>query len=98
LNFIALSELENLVEGRNLPGQLIVHPSANRNSPIHDGIVGDDHHIVLRNRNVEFQRIRSLLNGVAECLESILRPAGTGAAMPVNQDGPQCTVLVLRFM
>jgi hypothetical protein len=63
-----------------------------------NGIVRDDNNIVLRYRNIQFQRVYALLDGVAECIESILRPAGAGAAVSMNKDRFQCTVLVLRFM
>jgi len=45
-------------------------------------------HAILRDQNIEFERIDTLIDGVAEGRKRILRQPRASAAMPVNQNAP----------
>ena len=52
-----------------------------------EGKVGYDEHVVFGDSEVEFENIRSVLNGIFKGRDGIFRARCTGAAVAVNQNG-----------
>jgi hypothetical protein len=52
-----------------------------------EGKVGYDQHVVFGDSEVQFENIRSVLNGIFKGRDGIFRARCTGAAVAVNQNG-----------
>ena len=52
-----------------------------------EGKVGHDQHVVFSGSEVQFENVRSVLNGICKGRDGIFRARCTGATVAVNQNG-----------